>query len=79
MKKIYILYDTDNYEVIATSFNVGILEEIICDMFFEEIQWEYYFNYFYYTSNESERTSKSWQKALERSMNYLVIYESEVI
>ncbi len=72
MKKIYILYNTDFNEVIATSEDKSLLEEIMCDNFFEDLICE-----FYYHTNVSAQ--EVWLDVLDWYLNFMEIFESEVI
>ena len=80
MKKIYILYNTDFNEVITTSTDRGLLEELMYDYFLEDLQWEFYVNSADQPIENMPRIVRdTWWSVFDWYMNFIEIFESEVI
>lgn len=79
MKTIYILEDYDAGELIFASEDEGLLEEIMCDMFFEFIQEEFNIRQPYYRKSDTELMGEIWEDMMEFFCDYMGIEEVEVI
>ena len=85
MKKIYILYNSDTNEVVATSEDRSLLEEICSDHFIEDVEYEWYWRTAspyakVYDKSELYQVAENvWNDTLEWYDIYMLIFESEVI
>ena len=84
MKKVYILYNSDIGDVIAVSENKTLLEELMCDYFIDDVNYEWYWR-----TNRSLRPLSEneiadiavdvWDGMMEWYNDYMIIFKSEVI
>ena len=84
MKKVYILYNSDIGDVIAVSENKNLLEELMCDYFIDDVNYEWYWriNRSLHPLNENkihDIVIDVWDEMMEWYNDYMLIFESEVI
>ena len=84
MKKVYILYDWDVNEVIAVSEDRDLLCELMCDYFFDDTIYQWYWEQTYQapTTDYQDACRKAkniWIDMIEWYNDYIGILEEEVI
>ena len=84
-EKIYILYDDDIGEVVATSYDKQLLEEMMVDYFIEDWMYENYWETVGPYSTECDYGSaclivkENYDIMINWYNSYMLILESEVI
>ena len=82
MKRIYVLYNHDINEAIYASEDYGLLCEILCDTFMDDVKYQWYWdlNWSQYEIEDlPERAKMVWRDMLEWYNDYVYIEEVEVI
>ena len=82
MKKVYILYNWDSNEVIAVSEDRDLINEIMCDAFMDDVEYQWYWDLSwsaYEIEELSERARMIWDDMLEWYDEYIGVYEEDVI
>ena len=84
MKKIYVLFNHDVNEIMATSEDRDLLCELMCDYFMNDVNFEWYWEQQHRpigdTYVKSCKTAKYvWDDIMDWYNNYVEIMESEII
>lgn len=82
MNKVYILYNWDINKIIAVSEDESLMQEMLCDLFMDEVinKWYRHLSWRSYEVNElSELASRVWSEVLEWYDEYVMIMEAEII
>lgn len=82
MKKVYILYNWDNNEVIAVSEDRDLINEIMCDCFMDDLDYQWYWDQIYNTyetDNIYQIAKEVWDTTLEWYNEYIGVYEEDLI
>lgn len=74
MEKIYVLWNFDCNEPIMTSHDRGLLEEVMWDMFADDVQMLYHFD-----SNPNYTLDWAWEDNLDYYQDYIEILELNVV
>ena len=82
MNKVYVLYNWDSNEIIAISQDRGLIEEIMCDCFIDDLEYQWYWDQYYdsYKTNDPRKMAELiWTDMLEWYDGYIGIYEEVLI
>ena len=82
MKNIYILYNQDICETLCASEDRELLQEVMCDMFMEDVLFQWYWDLqwsVYEIKDLPERANMIWDDMIEWYWDYIIIEEVEVI
>lgn len=82
MKKVYILYNCEINEVMAVSEDKDLINEIMCDYFIEDVEYEWFWRTQFnssLTDNLSEVAKDVWYDTLNWYDMETLIFEEEVI
>lgn len=82
MKKVYILYNWESNEIIAASEDRDLINEILCDAFIDDVNYQWYWELMWSTyeiEDLPERAKMVWEDIIDWYDEYIGIYEEELI
>lgn len=82
MRKVYVLYNWDTNDIIAISEDRGLIEEIMCDCFMADVEYQWFWEQQYHTleiAEANEYAKDLWNDMVEWYEDNIGIYEEDLI